>query len=204
VEVEPAENVLIGALTSVGPATINRVPVDLLPANEPRLPADPVMNEFGIPVILNAVVLDKLAVSNGYYDGARFRAYHLEVDASADLVSNAPQIAVTRALFREQDPANQEGDGFEIRGGVTFMHAPGGVTQQQIEVFRLDGGAATSLGTTVALRDPEFPRFGKWRLRGDTPLTNDPILGRSPLRVRAVNLSIGANSVAAEADTDIR
>ncbi len=203
VEVEPAENLLLGALTAFAPATINLVPVVLLPEDEPRLPADPLVNEFGFPVVMNDKVLDQPAAADGYYDGAIFRAYHMEVAATADLVSNDPQIVITRAQFQERDPADERGDSFDIRGAVTMMHAPPGVTLQLIEVFRLDGGVATSLGQTEAERDPEFPRFARWRMDGQTAPTFDPVLGLSPARVRATNLSDDANLASAESETDI-
>lgn len=201
VEAEPAENLLSGALTAVVPPAINGVPVDLLPATEPRLPGGVPLNEFGFAVVMDNRIRDTLATANGYFDGTRFHAYSLEVDPSAELIDPNPQASILRAEFREQEPADEEGDDFDIRGAVTMGHVAAGVTRQRIEVFRLDAGVATLLGETEARQDGEFPLFARWRLTGATDLTIDPALGQSPLRVRVVNRSAGANNATAEANT---
>jgi hypothetical protein len=200
IEIEPAENLLSGAFSKANPLTINDVTVTKL--SDSRMPCLKITNEFGFEVIPTDALVGTLAIAGGYFANNEFFAHTIELSGLADLKSNAPQLAITRAKAREREPNNKRGDELEIRGSVTLLHT--GATQQLIEIFRVDAGVETKLGTTVATMDADFNKFATFRYNDDTPPTVDPVLGKAPTTIRAYNRSDDAGNCKADLDTDLR
>lgn len=197
--VEPAENVLTGVVTASvnGAIEINRVPISL--DNDPRMPSFPLRNAFGFAIDPATVTAGNAGSAEGYFAAGVFHAFLVEVDGPTQVLDPNPQVSVLRAQCRERTPNTQRGDEVEVRGGVTTAHVAPTVTTQTIQVFRVDNGIATLLGTTTATLDPLNPGFAEWRFRATTPPSADPVLGACPTLVRAVNVSPGANNATAEA-----
>jgi hypothetical protein len=199
-----AESVVVGMITknSVGLLEMNQMPVKF--CYDARYPGRGPMNTFAIPIDLASVTVGTTAAIDGYYDDAStFQSINLYIDTAAPPLSTAPQVAfiVTRAT--ERIPNIQKGDDYDIRGGVTFFHDKAALTQS-LNLYRIDNGKATFLGSTVATRNPLFPDYGLWQLKGSTFPTADPVLGNAPPVVRVVNTSPGANMATAEDIVDIR
>ncbi len=202
--VEPAENVVLGIVTSNQPGLIqlNNVPVSFL--TDPRMPAEPLKNAFGFEIDINSVTPGTPASVEGYFASGTFHAFLMEVDGPAALTNPNPQISVLRAQTRERTPNNQRGDEVDVRGGITTAHVAPGVTTQTIQVFRVDNGLMRSIGTTTATLDPATPGFAEWRFRVDTPPSTSPVLGTAPRLLRVRNISEGANNATADAVAEVR
>jgi hypothetical protein len=202
--VEPAENVVLGIVTGHIAGTVNVNGVPVAPSSDPRLPSRPPTNTFGFPVVLASVPVGSAIAVDGWFAGGQMHAFAVETTPAAQLTSTTPQIAVTKAFARERTPNQQKGDEVEVRGAVTMLHAAPATTTQDIAVWRIDAGVPTFLGTATATRDSEYPQFAAFRLPVTTPPTAHPVLGTAPVLVRAVNLSVGALGVAAEASVTIQ
>lgn len=204
VSLQPAENVVVGMVTknSGGQLLVNQMPVKFL--NDARMPGRGAMNAFAIPVDLNSVMAGTTCSLEGYFDDSgTFQSANLYLDTNAPPLSTAPQVAFIVVRATERQPNIQKGDDYDIRGGVTFFHA-GGATTQSISVYRVDNGLRTFLGSTTATRNPLFPNYGLWQLKGSTPASADPVLGNAPTVIRAVMTSPGANSASTEDIVDVR
>lgn len=204
VSLQPAENVVVGMVTknSGGQLLVNQMPVKFL--NDARMPGRGAMNAFAIPVDLTVVPAGTTCSLEGYFDDAgTFQSVNLYLDTNAPPLSTAPQVAFIVARATERLPNTQKGDDYDIRGGVTFFHA-GGATTQSISVYRIDNGVATFLGSTTATRNPLFPNYGFWQLKGSTFPSADPVLGNAPTVIRAINTSPGANAASTEDIVDVR
>ena len=129
IEVEPAENLIAGAITSLPPTfTVQGTPMAALtdlriPAFPPaaELPeanrAYPALNELGLVVDLTKATKGTLAVAEGYYDQTAapapktFYWHHLTVDAAPLLDLENPQVSIERARC-------EPGGELQVRGGV--------------------------------------------------------------------------------------
>lgn len=169
VEIEPAENLLAGAVTAVNPLAINGVTVT--PIADTRMKFKGYTNEFGFQVAATPA-LGTAAVAEGYYIGPRFYAHTVELDAGTPMLPNQPPVSLTRVRTRSRPggPAT-----VDIRGGVDFNALPGvNLNQFQVAIRRmivdpLDPGTFSDgnlIGVVRATRDVAFPRFGLWRLSG--------------------------------------
>lgn len=177
---EPGEHVLVGPIanpTAAG-AIVNGVHAEL--TNDPRIPSDPILNEFGFPIQPDSITADSTTAAEGYYDGNILRAFAITVDApDAILTTNPiiqPQISLMRARAVDKDGTYR----LDIRGAVTLHHSPG-FQPQEIDVYRLDdNNVATFLGRTRSKR-AAGTSFGKYD-QEFRDLQGDP-----PIRVRVVN-----------------
>jgi len=165
-------------------ALVNGVNVEL--TNDPRIPSDPILNEFGFAIRPDSIPLNSLAAAEGYFDGHLLRAFRISVDApTAVLTDSQPQISLLRARAAVKKNTYR----LDIRGAVTLLHAPG-FPSQQINVFSVDDSGATALiGRAVSKRAPGT-MFGKY----DQEFRDIP--GELPTRVRVVNISALEDPVA--------
>lgn len=194
--VEPAENVLIGVVTSVAPLKILNSEIAFI--NDARMPFH-LINEFGFALAPNpAVEVGTLAAAEGYYAGGKFQTFLLDLAGDLPLANPATDVNIQRAQTRERTPNARRGDDVTIRG---FYHVPNGV-RPTIRVFRVDAGVATLLGTATAV--PELnPKFGVWDLNIATAPTTNPVLGTAPTNIRVVITATDATTAQAEVDPEI-
>lgn len=180
-EVEPAENVLIGALTdnSAGVIKINNTVAIPLTHNQlstnPESPATPVFkNEFGFPISPDPTSVIPTPVgpnppppaaapaptaAEGYFAQGQFHFHNFEYGGPGTLLAppNTPLISVIRAQVRDR------GDSFEIdiRGHASTPHQPPGGPRQNIQV-RVRDMLAGTFGTK-----PQ-----DWEYRGGSELSS--------------------------------
>jgi hypothetical protein len=177
--VEPAENVLIGVVTSVAPLKILNSEIAFI--DDARIPFH-LVNEFGFTLAPNPPVeVGALASAEGYYAGGKFQAFLLDLAGDLPLANPATDVNIQRAQSRERTPNARRGDEIKMRG---FYHVPNGVTPT-IRVFRVDAGVATLLGAAVAVPDLN-PKFGVWDFDFVTPPTTNVVLGTAPTQLRVV------------------
>jgi hypothetical protein len=191
VTVEPAENVVIGAITSVSPLQIQGTELAIL--TDPRITTQ-VHNIYGFPVRMENLAVGQPASAEGYFAANKLQCYVIELEPDAPLVTDVHQINILRAQSRERAPNNNRGDEVDMRG---FYYTQDGVLPL-IQVFRDDGGVLTSLGFATLVPDAVHPKFGVWDFRIITPPTLDPVLGTAPVRLHAV--LTGTNGATASAD----
>jgi hypothetical protein len=187
--VEPANNLLLGVVTSKGggPLKVNHMPVEL--SNDPRMPCAPPKNKYGMPVDIKNLASGTPILIEGYYDGGSFRAFNLEIRGKSTVASPHPQIAIIASKCWERAPNSSVGDEVEIRGAVTMTHTPAEATTQTIRVFRIDNGVDTMLGDAIAKRDSDDPNYALFDFKIATPPSSDAVLGAAPTRFRVVNIS---------------
>jgi hypothetical protein len=220
-QVEPAETVLLGALTQNTAGTprqirINGVPIAMLtdvrmPAN-PDDPATPIfMNQYGFPFRIETAVLTPTGPTpnpptapssvEGYFAGNVFHAFLFEYGGTGTLVRDpvtTPQISMERAAYRDEGTRVR----FEARGFVTSAHAGGAI--QNVELFRVDLDPATGAlqETPVDSARVEIVEAGfqRWRVefRGNKP---GGFMAGVPLKVIVKNHSGPAS---AELEPDVR
>lgn len=219
--VEPAETVLLGALTQNAAGTprqlrINGVPIVML--TDPRMPANPddppnpiFMNQYGFPMKIETAVLSPTgptptpapapSSAEGYFAGGVFHAFLFEYGGTGTLEEDpatTPQISMERAAYRDEGTRIR----FEARGFVTSAHAAGAI--QNVELFRLDfnpaaGGVQETPIDTARVEVVEAG-FQRWRVefRGNKP---GGFLAGIPLKVIARNHT---GPAFAELEPDVR
>ena len=197
ITVEPAENVVIGTVTSISPLRIQNTEVAFI--SDPRITTETV-NAFGFPALLSSLALGQPAAAEGYFASGKLHGYVVQLDENAPLAEDVTQINIMRAASRERTPNNARGDEVEMRG---FFYSQNG-EQPQIQLFRDDNGVLTSLGFATATPDGINPKFGVWNFGINTATTNDPILGTAPTKLKAVITVTGAGTNSAEIDPDVR
>jgi hypothetical protein len=178
---EPAENVVLGVITSNAPdpLTVNNVPIVLL--SDSRMPAGPPLNDLGIAVALDDLPLGTTTAIGGYFDGANFQAFSFEAGGGA-AAEKTPLVGITRAAGRNG------GGRLEVRGGLTgisgdqTLELRNGNTDQVLAVLTaaeipLDGVAVLVEGTAVF----------RFRVKG---------LGSVPTTVKVVNLTSPSKAIA--------
>jgi hypothetical protein len=179
---EPSENILGADVTSVPPAPIAIAGIALAELTDPRIPAGPVMNDFGFEVDPATVPTGVDAVAEGYLsnDGTGVFQYFLLAVADGTMINAAQtEVSVTRA--RCIAGANP-GDPIELRVlGAVHDPATGSVT---IKDF-----GPTTFGTVTAIAD--ISPFGLYSL----VLRNNPAFQVCPASV-TVEFN-GATAVAA-------
>lgn len=187
--VEPANNLLLGVVTSKGGGSlkVNHMAVEL--SNDPRMPCASPKNKYGMPVDIKNLASGTPILIEGYFDGTSFRAFNLEIRGKSPVASPYPQTSILASKCWERTPNDSVGDEVEIRGAVTMTHAPAEVNTQIVRIFRIDNGVDTLLGDAIAKRDPEDPNYALFDFKIATPPSSDPVLGSAPARFRAVNIS---------------
>lgn len=221
IEVEPAESVLLGALTENAAGTprklrINGVPVVML--TDPRMPANPdnpavpiYQNQYGFPMKIETATLSPTgptptpppapSSAEGYFAGGTFHAFLFEYGGTGSLLQDpiaTPQIVMERASYRDEGTRIR----FDARGFVTDSHAGG--APQNVELFRVDINPATGLEQETpidrAATDVVEAGFQRWRVdfKGNKP---GGFLAGVPLKVVVRNHSGPAS---AELEPDVR
>jgi hypothetical protein len=197
VTVEPAENVIIGIITSTSPLHIQNT--EITQSTDPRIITQ-VVNAFGFPARLDGITVGQPASAEGYYVGGKLYAYVIELPAEAPLANNVSQLNIQRADSRERVPNNNRGDEVDARG---FYYSQDGLTPL-IRIFRDDNGVLTSLGFATLVPDGVNPKFGVWTFRADTPPSPHPVLGVAPSKIRAVLTGVSGVTSTAEMATTLR
>lgn len=208
ITVEPAETVLLGALTENSPGTprllrINGCPIvmltdDRMPAN-PDDPTAPIfMNQYGFPIKIESADLSATVAApaptsaEGYFAGGNFHAFLFEYGGTGTLLvdpANTPQVSLERASYRDR------GNEFEVeaRGFVTTSHQLAG-SPQNIRVYRVDINPSTGqeVKNSINPTDLDIDRvedgFERWRFRSRRPKPGGFLSG-VPLLIRVENLS---------------
>jgi hypothetical protein len=172
--VEPAENVLIGAVTANEGGALSILGVSVRPIDDWRMPTF-TRNEYGFDIDPATVEVGSFAVAEGYLapDGV-LHAHTIEADGRMTGPSN--QTSITRAQCRG-------GHELEVRGASTH---PNGTIMIYNDV------TGELIGSTTVIPDTDRPPFGRYRFRAE--------LGECPTRVRAEN----SNDSSAVADVENR
>ncbi len=184
-EIEPAENLLLGAVTSIAPLRINGVEVREIVDPVGRMAFGGYKNEFGFKVTLIPQLVGTAAAAEGYFAGNFFFAHTVEVDALAPLVAGQPPVSITRARTRRRPggPAT-----VDIRGGVNFAAIPG-ISTFTVGINRFDRDLVPVppvdsndilIGIVRATRDGAFPNFGLWRLSGPLSQPSEGVAASQP------------------------
>ena len=197
VTVEPAENVVIGVITSVSPLQIQNTEIAL--STDPRITTQ-VVNEFGFAARLDGITVGQPASGEGYFTGGKLYGYVISLPPEAPLVNDVSQVNIQRADSRERVPNNARGDEVDSRG---FYYAQDGFVPL-IQIFRDDNGALTSLGFATVVPDAVNPKFGVWTFRTETPPTTNPVLGNAPAKLKAQLIAPTGATATAEIDTTLR
>lgn len=209
--VEPAETVLLGALTQNAAGTprllkINGVPIVML--TDTRMPANlenpmsPIFkNQYGFPMKIETAVLSPSgptpnpapppSSAEGYFAAGTFFAFLFEYGDTGTLLKDpvtTPQISIERAAYRDEGARIR----FEARGFVTSAHAGGAI--QNVELFRVDLNPATGQQVETPIDSARVevvePGFQRWRVefRDNKP---GGFLAGVPLKVVVKNHSGG-------------
>lgn len=198
------ENVVVGEATGINAAT-GRVSVqfmDLIPINDPRMPAVPPMNIYGFEIDPLTITRGTLVSAEGYFskslDGENLYYHTIEAD-SAGLKIDATtgkyptNVSILRANCRVR---GRNRDELQVRGGV---HSPanGTVTiQVKVPVTTANPtgwrNAVGARGLTVAVADPATANPLQGEYRFDTSAEN--FGGTCPPLVRAV-YTVSPNSL---------
>lgn len=186
-DVEPAENVLIGVVTQSSPLRI--LNSEVVPISDARIPYSAV-NQFSFEIKTPAIPVGTAAAAAGYYAGGVFNAFALELAGNFPLVNPNSQINIMRAQTRERGPNATRGDDVDMRG---FYHSLGGVLPT-IRIYRVDGAVRTLLGNAIAIPDGVEPQFGVWTYKATTAPTIDPVLGTLPVHLQAVMVTFNGTS----------
>lgn len=197
VTVEPAENVVIGVITSVSPLQIQNTEIAL--STDPRITTQ-VVNEFGFAARLDGITVGQPASAEGYFSGGKLYGYVVSLPPEAPLVNDVSQVNIQRADSRERVPNNARGDEVDSRG---FYYAQDGFVPL-IQIFRDDNGALTSLGFATVVPDAVNPKFGVWTFRTETPPTTNPVLGSAPTKLKAQLIAPTGATATAEIHTTLR
>lgn len=217
-EVEPAETVLLGALTKNDPPAaggqrvlhVNGVLIEMLTdarlASNPAAPAQPVyFNQFGFPMKVETATLSPSGPNpltapapssvEGYYsekNEAKFYAFLFESGDTGVLATDpvtTPQIVIERFQYRDRGAQVE----YEARGAVTTSHQnPPSPFGQTVELFRVDFNPATMSEEEESIGratiDVREPGFERWRLR-ERPAKPGGFRAGVPLKVVAKNLT---------------
>jgi hypothetical protein len=176
---EPAENVILGAVTanSQGDFRVEGVKVYLLAPSsskpsyptgipfDPRLPGLPMKNELGFAIDPAKVQLYADAALEGYFgkdmygEGDAFYAF--SIDSVSDVEDPSPTVSILRAQCRVRSTTQVE---WEIRGGV-YPWAQGAVIGVYPPTAAFNGGKAYVTNFAVQ-QDTVDPKAGAFRYVG--------------------------------------
>lgn len=202
---EPAENVIVGGITSVNCSTplcdgagdvLTNLGRPLVRLTDPRMPAVPVQDEFGFGIDISLVAGPIPSAVEGYYGSDQNFYYHtLSLDVGttgAALLNQGPEVAMTLADCRDRGGLLE----VEIRG-ATHDPASGTVSfQDPANGFVLGSVAVTTVLDEVT---GQPTRYGDFRFRADV---RDPAGLGCPAIVRATFINGGG--VTAETAMSIR
>jgi hypothetical protein len=172
---EPAENVILGAVTanSDGDFRVEGVKVYLLApssgkpsyppgiAFDPRLPGLPMKNELGFAIDPTKVQAYADAALEGYFgkdvDG-KDAFYAFSIDSVSDVADPSPTVSILRAQCRVRSATQIE---WEIRGGV-YPWAQGATISVHPPSTAFNGGRAYATNFAVQ-QDTVDPKAGAFR-----------------------------------------
>jgi hypothetical protein len=177
--VEPAENVLIGVVTSVSPLCILGTEVAFL--NDPRIPFSAI-NLFGFEVYHDNIAVSDAVSAAGYFSNGKMNAFFLELPETARLINENSQINIRRGYSRERGPNIRRGDEVKLDGFYHEWHRELPI----IRVFRVEATGDILIGSATAVADGVNPQFGVWRADLVTATSADPILGAAPTKLKLV------------------
>ena len=173
ITIEPGETVIVGPVTTnaAGDFRVNGVKIIALPdaATNPRLPGLPPRNEEGFNIKLDTVAINAIASVEGYYGNDN--AFHaFIIDAPGDLTTTDPQISIQRAEARNR---GAEYD-IKMRGFITVSHVTAGSPRPRVEIFRMDNGQKTVLGSDSPTV-PAGAAFVRWRIEASITALAAPL-----------------------------
>ncbi len=127
ISAQPAENLILGGITSVNCSTagcdapgdsLTNLGRPLMPIDDPRMPALPVLDDFGFALNLALLAGPLPSSVQGYYGDDQVLHYHtmaLDVGTSGTaLLNQGPEIAVSLATCRDRGDKLE----FEFRGAT--------------------------------------------------------------------------------------
>lgn len=175
VTIEPAETVLLGALTQNNAGALALLGVPMAESTDPRLPSKGYRNEFGFPVQPATIPVGTFAALEGYYgDDGVFRHFSVEAAGGTLVDANAPQTSITRT--------NCVPGSRLLVHGASYLPAGATIAFRNPKTNYLFGSVNTSV-------DLEFPEFGTYRydvVVNEGEVDSD---GACPSVVLAVNLT---------------
>jgi hypothetical protein len=177
--VEPAENVLIGVVTSVSPLSILETEIAII--NDPRIPFSAI-NLFGFEVYYDEIAVADAVSAAGYFAGGKMNVFSLELPETARLINENSQINIRRGYSRERGPNIRRGDEVKMDGFYHERHRQVPI----IRVFRVEATGDTLIGSATAVADGVTPQFGVWNADLVTATSTDPILGAAPTKLKVV------------------
>ena len=179
---EPSENILGADVTSVPPAAIEIGGTTLQALTDARIPADPVMNDFGFEVDPASVPTGVDAVAEGYFSNngsGIFNYFALAVADGVMINAGQPEISITRAqCIAGANP----GDPIELRV-LGAVHDPALVS------ITLKDFGPTTFDIQSSAINADNPVFGDYSFN----VRNNPAFQVCPASVTAeftVNLGI--------------
>lgn len=181
------EHVVVGEATApqivneqVNRSTVNGMIIRRL--NDPRMPAGPAINGFGLRVDADAITQGTLVAAEGYFVPAQNTLFYhtLEADGAPLANPSTTQVGILRADCRIRGGGRDE---IEVRGGV--VNPANATVQIRIpDPTPANPNRFTSIGTVTATPDPTTnPPQGLFR--ADFRTLNIPD-GVCPTLVRAV------------------
>jgi hypothetical protein len=200
ITIEPGETVIVGPVTTnaADDFRVNGVKIVLLPdaTTNPRLPGLPPRNEEGFKIKLDTVPINAIASVEGYYGNDN--AFHaFIIDAPGDLTTTDPQISIQRAEARNR---GAEYD-IKMRGFITVGHLTPGSPRPRVEIFRLDNGQKTVLGSDSPTV-PAGAQFARWRFEASITALAAP-LNVAPGKIFAQYLS-APNQPISDLEVEVR
>ena len=171
---EPAENVILGAVTANSPGDfrVEGVKVYLLAPSsakpsyppgipfDPRLPGLPMKNELGFAIDPAKVPLYADAALEGYFgkDGNNDAFYAFSIDSVSDVEDPNPTVSILRAQCRVRSTTQVE---WEIRGGV-YPWVQGATIGVYPPSDQFNGGKPYATNVPVQ-QDTSDPKTGAFR-----------------------------------------
>ncbi|UEM06308.1 hypothetical protein JL101_013010 [Skermanella rosea] len=185
ISLNPEENVALGYITQNSGGTLKldgmeivlmppRAGTNSFPANkspfDPRVPGNPLKNDFGFPLARNSIVPGTPVAAEGWWSDEDSKLYLWDLEVTGGEITNptVPKISILRAQCRQRAPNDIE---LEVRGatymGTTASPAAG------IEIFRVAGNGLARFVYPInvtSVPDAEDGRFALYRV--DARLTN--------------------------------
>ncbi len=153
---EPAENILGAEITSIPPAPIEVGGVPMAAITDARLPAGPVVNNYGFEIDPATVLSGGDATAEGYFsnDGSGvFQYFGLAVTGGDILNPGETDVSISRAQCRA---GANPGDPINLR-------VLGGVHDPAIGTVTVKDFGPTTFGTALSIAD--IPPFGLYTFR---------------------------------------
>ncbi|GEO41859.1 hypothetical protein SAE02_60070 [Skermanella aerolata] len=184
IALNPEENVALGYITQNSNNTLklDGMEIVLMPprANapsfptgksdfDPRVPGNPLKNDFGFPLIRNSIIPGTPVAAEGWWsDDGKMYLWDLEVSGGEIATPTMAKISILRAQCRERAPNDIE---LELRGATyRGQNLP---PATRVEIFRVAGNGLARFAYPInvtSVADAGDARFGLYRV--DARLTN--------------------------------